>query len=136
MLEKLKKCDIINTQHNKYTIFKNGRKEVKMNIVCITACPTGIAHTYITKEKLEAAARARGHGCRIETQGSIGAENELTPEEIKAADVVILAVDVKISGEDRFKGKPTVKVPTETVMQNAGGLIEAVEKKLKAAGRS
>lgn len=106
-----------------------------MNIVGITACPTGIAHTYITKEKLEAAARARGHVCRIETQGSIGAEDELTPEEIRAADVVILAVDVKISREDRFRGKPTVKIPTETVMQNAGGLIETVEKKLRAAGR-
>lgn len=106
-----------------------------MKIVGITACPTGIAHTYITKEKLIAAAKERGHLCRIETQGSIGAEDELTLEEIKEADVVILAIDVKVSGEERFKGKPLVKVPTETVMQNAGGLVEAVEKKLKAAGR-
>ncbi len=106
-----------------------------MKIVGITACPTGIAHTYITKEKLEAAARAKGHVCKIETQGSIGAENELTAEEIKEADVVILAVDVKISGEERFKGKPMVKIPTETVMQNAAGLIDVVEKKLRAAGR-
>lgn len=106
-----------------------------MKIVGITACPTGIAHTYITKEKLIEAAKGRGHSCIIETQGSIGSEDELTSEEIEAADVVILAVDVKISGESRFIGKPTVKVPTETVMQNARGLIEAIEKKLKSAGR-
>lgn len=106
-----------------------------MKIVGITACPTGIAHTYITKEKLIAAAVKRGHTCKIETQGSIGAEDELAPEDIRDADVVILAVDVKVSGEERFRGKPTVKVPTETVMQNAAGLIETIEKKLKAAGR-
>ena len=106
-----------------------------MNIVGITACPTGIAHTYITKEKLETAARKKGHACRIETQGSIGAEDELTAEEINAADVVILAVDVKIAGEERFKGKPIVKIPTETVMQNAAGLLDTIEKKLRDAGR-
>lgn len=106
-----------------------------MKIVGITACPTGIAHTYITKEKLIGAAKARGHSCRIETQGSIGAEDALTPEEIREADVVILAVDVKIAGEDRFKGKPTVKIPTETVMQNPVGLIDMIEKKLRDAGK-
>ena len=56
-----------------------------MKIVGITACPTGIAHTYITKQKLVEAAEALGHTCHIETQGSIGAEDELTPEEIANA---------------------------------------------------
>ncbi len=106
-----------------------------MKIVGITACPTGIAHTYITREKLMEAARGRGHECKVETQGSIGTENELTAKDIREADVVILAVDVKISGEERFKGKPLVKVPTETVMQNASGLVEVVERNLKSAGK-
>ena len=106
-----------------------------MKIVGITACPTGIAHTYITKQRLIEAAEIRGHSCKIETQGSIGAEDKLTPEEISDADVVILAVDVKITGEERFRGKPTVKIPTEIVMKNANGLMEIIEKKLKAAGK-
>ncbi|WP_288735684.1 PTS fructose transporter subunit IIB [uncultured Enorma sp.] len=106
-----------------------------MKIVGITACPTGIAHTYITKQKLIDAAEALGHTCHIETQGSIGAEDELTPEEIAEADIAILAVDVKITGEDRFAHTPTVKVPTEIVMRDATGLIKTVEAKLRAAGR-
>lgn len=106
-----------------------------MKIVGITACPTGIAHTYITKQKLIDAAESLGHSCRIETQGSIGAEDELTGEEIAAADVAILAVDVKISGESRFSEIPTVKVPTEMVMRDAAGLINTVETKLRAAGK-
>lgn len=51
-------------------------------------------------------AKARGHEVKVETQGTIGIEDELTEEDIRNADVVILAVDVKISGEERFKGKP------------------------------
>ena len=74
-----------------------------MKIVGITACPTGIAHTYITKKKIIEAAKACGYPCRIETQGSIGAEDELTAQEIADADVVLLAVDVKITGEERLK---------------------------------
>ena len=59
-----------------------------MNIVGVSACSAGIAHTYIVQEKLEQAAKAMGHTCKIETQGSIGVENQLTPEEIAAADAV------------------------------------------------
>ena len=54
-----------------------------MKIVGVTACTAGIAHTYIVKEKLEQAARKLGYTCRIETQGSIGIEEQLTPEEIQ-----------------------------------------------------
>ncbi|MBQ7888995.1 MAG: PTS fructose transporter subunit IIB [Erysipelotrichaceae bacterium] len=106
-----------------------------MKIVGITACPTGIAHTYITKKKILEAAKACGYECRIETQGSIGAEDALTPEEIKAADVVLLAVDVKISGEERFKGKPIVKARTEDVMRNTDKFLQQIELKLRKAGK-
>lgn len=106
-----------------------------MKIVGITACPTGIAHTYITKKKILDAAKECGYSCRIETQGSIGAEDELTPQEIADADVVLLAVDVKISGENRFAGKPVVKVRTEDVMRNTAKFLRQIEEKLKAAGR-
>lgn len=106
-----------------------------MKIVGITACPTGIAHTYITKKKILEAAKECGYACRIETQGSIGAEDALTPQEISEADVVLLAVDVKISGEERFKGKPVVRVRTEDVMRNTGKFLQQIEAKLKAAGK-
>ncbi len=101
-----------------------------MNIVGISACSAGIAHTYIVQEKLEQVARKMGHTCKIETQGSIGVENELTPADIEAADVVLLAVDIKVGGMDRFKGKPVVKVSTEVATKNPAGLIKSIEKKL------
>ena len=66
-----------------------------MNIVCVAACTAGIAHTYIAREKLIKGAKALGHNIKVETQGTIGTENELLAEDISAADVVILAVDVK-----------------------------------------
>ena len=74
-----------------------------MNIVGISACPAGIAHTYMCREVLIQAAQQRGHSCKIETQGTIGVEFELTPDDIKNADVVVLAADVRVSGEERFR---------------------------------
>ena len=98
-----------------------------MKIVGITACPTGIAHTYITKKKILDAAAECGYPCRIETQGTIGAEDELTAKEIGEADVVLLAIDVKISGESRFAGKPIVRCRTEDVMRNTAGFLRKIE---------
>ena len=60
----------------------------------------------------------------IETQGTIGIENELTPEQIKEADLVILAIDVKISGRERFEGKRIIQVPTEIAIKSPNKLIE------------
>ena len=57
-----------------------------MKIVGVTACTAGIAHTYIVAEKLENAAKEAGHDVKIETQGTIGIQNQLTPEDIEAAD--------------------------------------------------
>lgn len=94
-----------------------------MKIVGVAACTVGIAHTYIAQEKLENAAKKAGYTIKIETQGTIGIENELTTEDIKGADIVILAVDVKISGEERFTGKKIVKVPTEVAIKSPNKLI-------------
>lgn len=102
-----------------------------MNIVGITACPTGIAHTYITKKKIIDSAKNCGYECKIETQGSIGIEDELTAEEIQNADVVLLAVDIKISGENRFEGKPIVRCRTEDVMRNTEEFLKKIEIALK-----
>lgn len=98
-----------------------------MKIVGVCACVAGIAHTYLAQEKLTDAARKRGHEIHIETQGVTGQENALTSEEIADADVVILAVDVSISGRERFKGKKVIEVPTKTVVHSSDALIEKIE---------
>ncbi|AVI94392.1 PTS fructose transporter subunit IIB [Oenococcus oeni] len=94
-----------------------------MKIVGISACTIGIAHTYIAQEKIETAAKKAGDEVKIETQGTIGIENELDSKDIKNADIVLLAVDVKISGEERFKGKKVIKVSTETAIKSPNKLI-------------
>ncbi|WP_270598011.1 PTS fructose transporter subunit IIB [Anaerococcus vaginalis] len=99
-----------------------------MKIVGVCACVAGIAHTYLAKEKLINAASKRGHEIKVETQGVIGIENELTEEEIKKADVVILAVDVSVSKRNRFDGKKIIEISTSTVVQSSDKLIEKIEK--------
>ena len=79
-----------------------------MNIVGVAACVAGIAHTYIAKKKLVQAAQKAGHNIQMETQGTIGVEDELTSENIKNADVVILAVDIQIKGKERLDRKSVV----------------------------
>ncbi|WEV42141.1 fructose PTS transporter subunit IIB [Bifidobacterium sp. ESL0682] len=94
-----------------------------MKIVGITACTVGIAHTYLAQQKLEDAAKAAGDEVKIETQGTIGIENELTQEDIDSADMIILAIDVRIAGEERFNGKKKIKVSTETAIKSPNKLI-------------
>lgn len=102
-----------------------------MKIVAVAACTSGIAHTYIAKEKLIRAAEALGHTIHVETQGTIGTEDELTIEEIKEADVVILAVDIAITKTERFEGKKTVKVPTNVCVKAPKQLLQKIEAELK-----
>lgn len=74
-----------------------------MKIIGITACPTGIAHTYMAQECLEKECRKRGFDVKIETQGGLGIENELSEEDVAQADVVILAVSVVIEGRNALR---------------------------------
>lgn len=101
-----------------------------MKIVGIAACTSGIAHTYIAKEKLEEAAKNLGHTVHIETQGTIGTEDELTPGEIKDADVVIIAADIKVSGKERFKGKKVVEIPTHIAIKSPKALINKISEEI------
>ncbi len=98
-----------------------------MKIVGVAACTAGIAHTYIAKEKLEVAAKERGHQISIETQGLAGSQDKLKDSEIKEADVVILAVDIRISGRERFTNKRVIEVPTAVVVKSPNKLVEKVE---------
>lgn len=103
-----------------------------MKIIGITACITGIAHTYIAKEKLVNAGKKLGHDIKIETQGSIGIEDELTKEDVQNADVVIIAADVGITGRERFKGKKVVEVQLSTVIKDPENLLKKIEKKISS----
>lgn len=98
-----------------------------MNIVGVAACVAGIAHTYIAKKKLVHAAQKAGHNIQMETQGTIGVEDELTSENIKNADVVILAVDIQIKGKERFEGKKIIEIPTEVAVHSPTALIKKIE---------
>lgn len=102
-----------------------------MKLVAVCACTSGIAHTYMAKEKLRKAAESLGHEIHIETQGTIGVEDELTPEQIAEADAVILAVDIHV-GKGRFKGKRVMEVPTSLVLKASKQIIQKVEESLKA----
>lgn len=104
-----------------------------MKIVGVCACTVGIAHTYIAQEKLEKAAKNAGFEAKLETQGSIGKENALTPEEIAAADVVILAIDVKIADRDRFEGKKVVQVSTDVAIKSPNKLMEKIKQIVETA---
>src|SRR4051812_42874225 len=82
------------------------------SLVVVSACPTGIAHTYMAADKLAAAAKAAGVDVHVETQGSSGA-TPLDPAVIRAADAVIFAVDVGVRDQGRFAGKPGVQSCTK-----------------------
>jgi len=101
-----------------------------MKIVGITACTAGIAHTYIAKEKLVKAAKELGYQVNIETQGTIGVEDELTPESIKEADVVLIAADINVGGKERFVGKRVLEVPISVVIKSPKALLKKIEEQL------
>ncbi|MFT3685699.1 MAG: PTS fructose transporter subunit IIB [Phycisphaerales bacterium] len=94
-----------------------------MKIVAVTACPTGIAHTYMAAEQLEKTAKAMGHQIAVETQGSMGVENELSSAAIKEADVAIFAVDIEVENLDRFNGKKVVRVGVSEAIKNPKGVL-------------
>lgn len=94
-----------------------------MNIVAVTACPTGIAHTYMAAERLEKAARRLGHTIKVETQGAMGIENELSTDDIASADVVILAAGIAVRNRDRFDGMRIVEVPVQDAIKDPGRIV-------------
>lgn len=110
------------------------KEEFKMNIIGIAACTAGVAHTYVAKEKLINAAEDAGHSIHIETQGSIGKDNEIPEELIKQADVVIIAADIKVSGKERFEGIKTVEVPTDVVIKSPHKFIKKIEQIVAEGG--
>ncbi len=92
-----------------------------MKIIGITACPTGIAHTYMSAEKLEVTARSLGYEAKFETQGKT--ENVLTSSDIEEADAIILAVDKDVD-TSRFAGRNIKRVSTARAIKEPEKVIE------------
>ncbi|MFI1073732.1 fructose-specific PTS transporter subunit EIIC [Streptomyces puniciscabiei] len=101
----------------------DGRRRVKL--LAVTACPTGIAHTYMAAEKLAQAAASRGIDMKVETQGSIGAENVLDDNDVRNADGVIVAADKDVD-LSRFAGKRVLTVGVAEGIHHPEQLIERV----------
>lgn len=111
------------------------------HIVAVTSCPTGIAHTFMAAEGLQQAAKALGHVIRVETQGSVGAQDALSDEEIAAADLVLIAADREVD-LSRFAGKRLFKSGTKPAINDGQNLIRkalaeaGVQAGAVAAGRT
>ena len=89
-----------------------------LRIVAITSCPTGVAHTFMAAEALEQGAKALGHQIKVETQGSVGAQNTLQPQDIADADLVLIAADTQVN-RDRFAGKRLYATGTKAAIHDA-----------------
>lgn len=93
-------------------------------VVCVTACPAGIAHTYMAAEYLEKAGRRLGINVVVEKQGANGIEGRITPQQLKAARACIFAAEVAIKEGERFNGIPAISVPVAEPLRHAEALIE------------
>ncbi|MFP3369699.1 PTS fructose-like transporter subunit IIB [Pseudomonas sp. SIMBA_068] len=92
-------------------------------IVAVTACPTGVAHTFMAAEALQQAAQQMGYQLTVETQGSVGARNPLSAEAIAGADVVLLAADIEVP-TTRFSGKRIYRCGTGIALKQARATLD------------
>ncbi|WP_421306577.1 PTS fructose transporter subunit IIB [Aeromonas veronii] len=97
-----------------------------MKIVAVTACPTGIAHTYMAADALQKAATGLGLKIKVETQGAMGMENMLTARDIASADLVLIASDIEIEQKERFLGCTIHQVRLEIVLLDANAVLKAL----------
>lgn len=95
-----------------------------MKIIAVTACPAGVAHTYMAKKGLEKAAKKLGYEMKVETQGSMGIENEIKTKDLQEADLVILAIDTKIEKANRFNDMRVHETSVSAAVKNAAKVIE------------
>ncbi|OAT35193.1 PTS fructose transporter subunit IIBC [Proteus myxofaciens] len=97
------------------------------SVLAVTACPTGVAHTYMSAEALEAEAKKRGWNIKVETRGSVGVGNEITPEEIAKADLVVVAADIEVN-VDKFAGKRMYRTSTSAALKKTAQELDKAQK--------
>ncbi|HBZ15875.1 MAG TPA: PTS fructose transporter subunit IIBC [Pantoea sp.] len=99
-------------------------------IVAVTACPTGVAHTFMAAEAIQAEATRRGWWVKVETRGSVGAGNAITPEEVAAADLVIVAADIDVDLA-KFAGKPMYRTSTSLALKKTAQELDKAQAEAK-----
>jgi fructose-specific phosphotransferase system IIB component len=100
---------------------------MKKKVICVCACPAGIAHTYLAAESLEDFGKKNGFEMKVETNGSSGVENRLTEEDIENADYVVIAADTKVETE-RFLGKKLYVTSVTAAIRNVSKIFNELEK--------
>ena len=108
-------------------VVSNGKMK---NIVAVTACPTGVAHTFMSAEAIETYAKQQGWQVKVETRGQVGAGNEITAEEVAAADLVFVAVDIDVP-LDKFKGKLMYRTSTGLALKKTAQEFDKAFKEAK-----
>ncbi|WP_299032474.1 fructose-specific PTS transporter subunit EIIC [uncultured Anaerococcus sp.] len=112
-----------NKEKVKEDIVGENKEKSDINLLAVTACPNGIAHTYMAQEALEKAAKTRGVNIKVETNGSDGIKNRLTQAEIEKADAIIIAADKKVETA-RFNGKKLIQRPVSDGIRKADDLVD------------
>ncbi|MDX6914428.1 PTS fructose transporter subunit IIBC [Pectobacterium carotovorum] len=100
-------------------------------IVAVTACPTGVAHTFMAAEAIESEAKKRGWWVKVETRGSVGAGNAITPEEVEQADLVIVAADIEVDLA-KFAGKKMYRTSTGLALKKTAQELDKAQAEAKA----
>lgn len=97
------------------------------NLVAVCACPMGLAHTFMAAQAIEDAAKELGYEVKVETQGADGLQNELTPEEIAKASIIIHAIAITPINNERFDAYEIFEVGLQDVIKDAKGVIRDIE---------
>nr|WP_321444144.1 PTS fructose-like transporter subunit IIB [uncultured Cohaesibacter sp.] len=113
-----------NTRDSKQEEAVSTTESSKKRIVAVTSCPTGIAHTFMAADALKKKGAAEGYDIKVETQGSVGAKDQLTAEDIAAADLVIISADTHVD-ESRFAGKAIYRTSVGASVKDASAVIKA-----------
>jgi len=116
---------------------RTGREEIQpfssernLHVVAVTACATGVAHTYMAAEQLEKLAKQYRFAIKIETQGVLGLKNKITSEDIFASELTIIASDITIDNPIRFDGCRILNVCINSLLLKPGEVIGAMRKSL------
>lgn len=102
------------------------------HLVAVTACVSGVAHTYMAAERLEKLCQQEKWSVLVETQGALGVECELTDEDIRRADVALLITDIELAGSERFDHARYVKCGIHAFLRDPHKVMAAVRKMLSA----
>lgn len=102
-----------------------------MKFLAVTACPSGVAHTYMAAEAIQQACAKAGIECKVETQGSIGIENVITEDDVKSADAIILTKDMPIKNEERFQELRKVRIGISQAIKQTDALIAKMKKMIE-----